>query len=218
MKIIKNFNITAHINHGKTTLASKLIGICKKIKIKNNILDYYDIEIKKNITTKSQCITLNYKYNNILHTLNLIDTPGHEDFNYEVLKSIVAIEGSILIIDHIKGIQAQTIINYNRIKKNKLNIIFIINKIDIKNKYLIKKKKIKNKIQSNDIINSSAKTGYNIKEIIYSIIKNIKKLKINIHQKLISIIINSWFNKYIGITCLIKIKKIKLNKKNKIKI
>ncbi|HIH2763570.1 MAG TPA: GTP-binding protein [Candidatus Azoamicus sp.] len=134
MKNIKNISIVAHINHGKSTLVTRLTEICKKIeknKLNEQLLDSMDLEKERGITIKAQCLTLNYELNNEIYTLNIIDTPGHIDFSFEVNRSIIACQGIILLIDITKGIQAQTLSNYKKALDNNLNIIIAINKIDV---------------------------------------------------------------------------------------
>ncbi len=210
-KYIRNFSIIAHIDHGKSTLSDRIIEICTGIKInkkKERILDNMDIEKEKGITIKAQTVCLKYKYKNKNYKLNLIDTPGHIDFNYEVSKSLYCCEGALLLIDSTKGIQAQTITNYNIAKKLDIKILIIINKIDLLYKdieYI--KKQIKNilKINNKEIILCSAKTGYGVKKIIHNIIKYIPYPKDKTNMLLKSIIIDSYFNNYLGIFLLIKV-------------
>ncbi len=223
IKYIRNFCIIAHIDHGKSTFSDRFIEICNKKKLKNNqqrILDTMDLEKEKGITIKSQCVNLKFKYKNKKYKLNLIDTPGHIDFSYEVLRSLYTCEGALLLIDVTKGIQAQTLFNYNRAKKLKLKILIIINKIDI-NKSNIKniKEQIKSILKIKDkIFICSSKTGYGIKNIIKNIIKKIPHPKGNIKNSLSILIIDSYFNNYLGTFFLIKIKNGYLRKKDNINI
>ncbi len=210
-KNIRNFSIIAHIDHGKSTLSDRIIEICTNIKIsksKSRILDSMDIEKEKGITIKAQSVCLNYKFNDKKYKLNLIDTPGHIDFSYEVYKSLYSCEGALLLIDVSKGIQAQTITNYNIAKKLKIKIIIIINKIDLLYKDInnVKNqiKKIFN-IKQKNILLCSAKSGIGIKNILNTIIKKIPYPSGSIKLPLQAIIIDSYFNNYLGIFCLIKI-------------
>ncbi len=210
-KNIRNFSIIAHIDHGKSTLSDRIIEKCtgKKIdKNKQRILDSMELEKEKGITIKSQSVQLKYKYKKNIYEFNLIDTPGHIDFSYEVSRSLYVCEGALLIIDATQGIQAQTLENYNMAKKLKIKIIPIINKIDLINKNL---KKIKNQIKNilnikkEEIILCSAKKNIGIKKIIHSIIKVIPSPKGNKHLPLQALIIDSYFNNYLGSFFLIKI-------------
>ncbi len=222
-KYIRNFSIIAHIDHGKSTLSDRIIEICNKKKLKANeqrILDNMELEKEKGITIKAQCVNLKYIYKNKKYFLNLIDTPGHIDFTYEVTKSLSICEGVVLLIDIQKGIQAQTLHNYNIAKKLNLKILIVINKIDLNKKNILNIKKDINdilKIKKN-IYTCSAKTGEGIKNIIINIIKKIPFPKCNIKKPFLAIIIDSFFNSYKGIFLLIKIKNgyIKINDKLKI--
>lgn len=222
MKNIKNISIVAHINHGKSTLVTRLTEICKKIKVnKSNeqLLDSMDLEKERGITIKAQCLTLNYTLNNEIYTLNIIDTPGHIDFSFEVNRSLIACQGIVLLIDITKGIQAQTLSNYKKALDNNLKIIIAINKIDVLSDNL---DKLKNDIVSlfnikkDDINEISAKTGKGVQELIEVIIKKIDDPKGNSNSELEAIIIDAWFNKYTGINCLINIKNGQISKNDKI--
>lgn len=222
MKNIINFSIIAHINHGKSTLADRLIEITKNLKInslKNQSLDTMDLEREKGITIKSQCATLKYKFNNKEYILNLIDTPGHTDFGYEVSRALSACECAILLIDVNQGIEAQTISNYKKALNQNIDIIIALNKIDIAKIDIEKQKQNITellKIDKDKIVEISAKTGLGIKNLIEKIITHIKPVKTNISEKLQALIIDSWFDNYSGITCLIKIKNGKIEKDDKI--
>lgn len=222
MKNIINFSIIAHINHGKSTLADRIIEITKELKInslKNQSLDTMELERERGITIKSQCVTLKYKINKKEYILNLIDTPGHTDFGYEVSRALSACECAILLIDVNQGIEAQTISNYKKAINEKISIIIALNKIDIA-KVDIKKQKqnITNllKIEEDDIIEISAKTGTGVKNLIEKLITYAYATKENNEEKLQALIIDSWFNNYSGITCLIKIENGKIKKDEKI--
>ncbi len=223
-KYIRNFSIIAHIDHGKSTLSDRIIEICtgKKINEKESrILDSMEIEKERGITIKSQSVSLNYKKKNKKYKLNLIDTPGHIDFNNEVSRSLYICEGALLLIDATKGIQAQTIANYNIAKKLNIKIIPIINKIDLLyNNIKNIKKQIKKilKIKKKKIILCSSKKGIGIKKIISNIINKIPYPKGNIKLPLEAIIIDSYFDNYLGIFFLIKIINGYIKNNNNIKI
>ncbi|HFL8824324.1 MAG TPA: translation elongation factor 4 [Candidatus Azoamicus sp. OHIO1] len=221
MKYIRNFSIIAHIDHGKSTLADRFIEICNKLEKEklNLILDSMELEKEKGITIKSQCITLNYEFEGNIYTLNLIDTPGHMDFTYEVSRAISACEGAILLIDASQGIEAQTIANYNKAIAKNLKIITVLNKIDLiqADPNLIENeiRTILN-IDTNEIPRISAKNGTGVKDLIETIIKTIPHPSGNLNNKLQALIIDSWFNNYLGIIALIKIENGILNKNDKI--
>ncbi len=223
-KYIRNFSIIAHIDHGKSTLSDRIIEICtgKKISKKNSrILDSMEIEKEKGITIKSQSVLLKYKFKKKIYKLNLIDTPGHIDFNNEVSRSLYICDGALLLIDSIKGIQSQTITNYKIAKKLNIKIIPIINKIDLLyNDIKNIKNQIKNifKIKKKKIILCSSKKGIGIKNIILKIIKNIPYPKGSINLPLQAIIIDSYFDKYLGIFFLIKVINGNIKKNDIIKI
>lgn len=224
MNNIRNFAIIAHIDHGKSTLADRFIEICKNIsrdKIKNQTLDTMDLEREKGITIKAQCLTLKYNLENVDYTLNLIDTPGHIDFCYEVSRALAACEGVVLLIDSTQGIEAQTLSHYHQALNEKLKIIIALNKIDIKNNNITQlKNEIENtlNINKNTFLEISAKTGQGVKDLIKSIIINIPPPQGNKNTELKALIIDSWFNTYVGITCIINIKNGIINKNDKITI
>jgi len=224
MKNIRNFSIIAHIDHGKSTLADRLIETCNGLtrrEMKSQVLDNMDIERERGITIKSQCVTLEYQYNNTNYTLNLIDTPGHVDFSYEVSRSLSACEGTILIVDASQGIEAQTLANYITAKKKGLKIIPVINKIDLPNARPEEVKKEMRSIMNIDpesIIEISAKTGFNIDKLLKEIINKIPCPESDDKPGLQALIIDSWFDKYLGVISLVKIFKGTIRKKEKIKI
>ncbi|HIH2763248.1 MAG TPA: translation elongation factor 4 [Candidatus Azoamicus sp.] len=222
MKNIKNISIVAHINHGKSTLATRLTEICKKIKkntLNEQLLDSMDLEKERGITIKAQCLTLTYEFNEIIYTLNIIDTPGHIDFSFEVNRSLIACQGIVLLIDITKGIQAQTLSNYKKALDNNLKTLIAINKIDVIDHGL---DELKNEIVSIfnvkkvDIIEISAKTGYGVENLIKRVITTINDPEGLESTELEAIIIDAWFNQYTGINCLINIKNGIISKNDKI--
>lgn len=226
IKNIRNFCIIAHIDHGKSTLSDRIIQICnKKInnkKIQPQILDSMELEKEKGITIKSSVVSLFYKIKKKKkYQLNFIDTPGHVDFSYEVSRSLFACEGVLLLIDAKKGIESQTIAHYEKAKKMNLKILIVLNKIDLQNinyKNIFKQIKKKFKIQKKEIILCSSKTGYGIKNVIKNIIKKIPCPKGSSKKPLQALIIDSWFNNYLGTIALICIKNGTIKKGDKIKI
>ncbi|WGS66318.1 translation elongation factor 4 [Enterobacteriaceae bacterium ET-AT1-13] len=212
MKKIRNFSIIAHINHGKTTLSDRIIQICGGLnprEMTNQVLDTMDLEKERGITIKAQNVSLKYKSKNgEIYKINLIDTPGHIDFSYEVYKSLIACEGVILLIDSTQGIEAQTISNYYKAVKMNLDIIIVLNKIDLLTSNIKHvSKEIKNVIgYKKKIINCSSKTGEGIINLLENIISNISYPKGKIENPLQAIIIDSWFDNYRGIISIICIK------------
>ncbi|WGH25659.1 MAG: translation elongation factor 4 [Candidatus Shikimatogenerans bostrichidophilus] len=207
MKYIRNFCIIAHIDHGKSTLAYQLLKYTKTIKNKNKLLDNMDLEKEKGITIKNHIVQIKYKYKKNIYTLNLIDTPGHADFSYEVYKSILACEGAILLIDISKNIQSQTISNLNFALEKKIYIIPVLNKIDLNIDYYNVKKDVKNLIKCNDkdILHISAKKGIGIKKLIKYIIEKIPCPKGNINLPLQALIIDSFYDDYKGVIIYFRI-------------
>ena len=217
---IRNFSIIAHIDHGKSTLADRFIEICKKLKkneIREQMLDSMDIEREKGITIKAQCLTLSYNLNGNIYTLNLIDTPGHTDFSYEVSRSLEACEGAILLVDISKGVQAQTLSNYYKALEKNLELILVMNKVDILIPNVEKiKNSISNVFKKYDFLEISAKTGYGVNQLIEKIITNIPPPGGSNSNILEALIIDSWFDNYLGVICIVKVKNGFLEKNNQV--
>lgn len=225
MKYIRNFSIIAHIDHGKSTFSDRLIqkyGEPNTRKITSQILDSMEIERERGITIKAQSVTLHYTAKNKkIYQLNFIDTPGHVDFSYEVSRSLSACEGAILLVDSVQGVQAQTKANCNIAIKMNLKIIPVINKIDLQtaNPHYVAKQ-IKNIIglDIKNIISCSSKTGQGVNDVIERLIQDIPSPNGNSNIPLQALIIDSWFNKYLGVVSLIRIKNGVLKKNDKVKI
>ena len=186
----RNFCIIAHVDHGKSTLADRIIEHTKAIssrEMKAQILDSMDIERERGITIKSQAVKLSYQSKNCeTYTFNLIDTPGHVDFNYEVSRSLAACEGAILIVDAAQGVEAQTISNFYLAFENNLEIVPVINKIDLPaaNIELCKAQMEKEfGVNQNDIVLASAKNDIGIDEILEAVVKIIPPPKNNSNLK-----------------------------------
>ena len=218
MKHTRNFCIIAHIDHGKSTLADRLLDFTETIPERDKqeqVLDDMDIERERGITIKSHAIQMEYKYEGEKYKLNLIDTPGHVDFSYEVSRSIAACEGALLVVDASQGIQAQTISNLYLALENDLEIIPILNKMDLENAM---PDDVKEQIvdlvgcEYDDIIEASGKTGFGIQKILETIIKTIPCPEGNPEAPLQALIFDSIFNSYRGIIAYIRIMNGKIQK------
>ena len=208
---IRNFSIIAHIDHGKSTLADRILeitGSVSKREMKDQILDSMDLERERGITIKINAVALHYQYQNEQYLLNLIDTPGHVDFSYEVSRSLAACEGAILVVDASQGIEAQTLANLYLAMEANLEIIPVINKIDLPNANIAKvKEELKNVLgfKEEEIILCSGKTGEGVKDLLEAIIKRISPPKEKNKEKLRALIFDSYFDPYKGVVGLIKV-------------
>ena len=208
---IRNFSIIAHIDHGKSTLADRILDITGAVTEREKqaqLLDSMDIERERGITIKLNTVQLNYKYNGEDYILHLIDTPGHVDFSYEVSRSLAACEGAILVVDAAQGIEAQTLANLYLAMENDLKIIPVINKIDLPNANIekVKKELIETLgFKDEEIILCSAKNGIGIKDLVEAVINRIPPPKGNKNDKLQALIFDSYFDSYRGIVTLIRI-------------
>ena len=223
MKNIRNFCIIAHIDHGKSTLADRLLertGTVSEKDSKEQVLDDMDLERERGITIKSHAIQMDYEYEGEQYKLNLIDTPGHVDFSYEVSRSIAACEGALLIVDATQGIQAQTISNLYLAIDNDLEIIPVLNKMDMDTAM---PEDVKEQIvellggSEEDIIEASGKTGLGIDEILSRIIKDVPQPEGNENAPLQAMIFDSVYNSYRGIIAYFKIVNGTVNKGDHVK-
>jgi len=223
MKNIRNFCIIAHIDHGKSTLADRLLEFTETIgerEMHAQVLDNMELEQERGITIKSHAIQMDYLYEGKEYTLNLIDTPGHVDFSYEVSRSIAACEGALLIIDAAQGIQAQTISNLYLAIDHDLEIIPILNKMDLDNAMPeIVEEQIIDLIgcKQEDIIHASGKTGMGIETILDRIIHKIPTPKGNSEEPLQALIFDSVFNSFRGIIAYFKIVNGQIKRKDRVK-
>ena len=208
---IRNFSIIAHIDHGKSTLADRILEITGAVterEKQEQLLDSMELERERGITIKLNAVQLKYKYNNEEYYLHLIDTPGHVDFTYEVSRSLAACEGAILVVDAAQGIEAQTLANLYLALENDLTIIPVINKIDLPNADV---EKVKQELietlgfNENEIILTSAKNGIGIKELVEEIIVKIPSPKGNKKEKTQALIFDSYFDSYRGIVASIRV-------------
>ena len=221
---IRNFSIIAHIDHGKSTLADRILEETNAIterERKEQLLDSMDIERERGITIKLNAVQLNYHYNDEDYLLHLIDTPGHVDFTYEVSRSLAACEGALLVVDAAQGIEAQTLANLYQALDSNLTIIPVINKIDLPNADI---ERVKQELIStvgfdeDEILLVSAKTGVGIKELVEAIIERIPAPKGNINDKLQALIFDSYFDSYRGIVALLRVVNGKVKVGDKIKM
>lgn len=221
---IRNFSIIAHIDHGKSTLADRIMektGAVTKRESKDQMLDNMDLERERGITIKLNAVELTYKKNGKDYMFHLIDTPGHVDFSYEVSRSLAACEGAILVVDAAQGIEAQTLANLYLALENNLTIIPIINKIDLPNADI---EKVKEEIittfgfKEEDIILTSAKTGYGIDELLDAIVDRIPSPSGNKNEKLQGLIFDSFYESYRGAIIWTRIVNGKVSVGDKIKM
>lgn len=211
INLIRNFVIIAHIDHGKSTLADRMLeitGTVSKEKMKPQILDSMDLERERGITIKLQPIRMNYSHSDRDYIFNLIDTPGHEDFSYEVSRSLAAVEGAVLVVDATKGIQAQTLANLQHAKDNNLAIIPVVNKIDLPNAEVeetLKEIAQLLKIDSSEILKVSAKTGEGVTEILNRIIEKVPAPKGEKATDFKALIFDSVYDSYRGVIAYVKV-------------
>ena len=220
----RNFSIIAHIDHGKSTLADRIIEFCGGLsnrEMQNQVLDSLEIERERGITVKAQSVSLRFRKDELEFNLNLIDTPGHVDFAYEVSRSLAACDGAILLIDASQGVEAQTLSTcYNAIEQG-LTILPVLNKIDLPQADPDRVKKEIEEIIGIDASNApciSAKNGEGIEELLNIIVEEIPSPEGKIDSPLEALIIDSWFDQYLGVVSLVKVMNGKLMQGEKIKL
>ena len=221
---IRNFSIIAHIDHGKSTLADRILELTNSVSkhdMKAQLLDSMDIERERGITIKLNAVELNYKYKNEDYILHLIDTPGHVDFSYEVSRSLAACDGALLIVDAAQGIEAQTLANLYLALNNNLTIIPVINKIDLPNADV---EKVSNELvnvlgfNKEEIVLCSGKTGVGVDKLLDAIIERIPAPKIDNEDKTRALIFDSYFDPYRGVIISVKVDTGKIKVKDKIRL
>ena len=208
---IRNFSIIAHIDHGKSTLADRLIQECGAVSAREmttQMMDTMDIEKERGITIKAQSVRLTYVKNGEIYILNLIDTPGHVDFSYEVSRSLASSDGALLVVDASQGVEAQTIANVYIALENNLEIIPVINKIDLP---AADPERVKDEIEHtigldcSHALNVSAKSGIGIKELLDSIVEKIPAPVGDTNAPTKALIYDSWFDNYLGALALVRV-------------
>src|SRR5690349_16977438 len=212
MKHIRNFSIIAHIDHGKSTLSDRIIQICGGLSDREmaaQVLDSMDLERERGITIKAQSVTLDYKaLDGQTYQLNFIDTPGHVDFSYEVSRSLAACEGALLVVDAAQGVEAQSVANCYTAVEQGLEVVPVLNKIDLPTADI---DKVKEEIEAvigidaTDAIAISAKTGLNVGDVLEAIVARIPAPKPLDTDRLQALIIDSWFDNYLGVVSLVRV-------------
>ncbi len=225
MKNIRNFSIIAHIDHGKSTIADCFIQFCGGLsdrEMSSQVLDSMDIEKERGITIKSQSVTLDYHAKNgETYQLNFIDTPGHVDFSYEVSRSLSACEGALLIVDASQGVEAQTVANCYTALEQGLQVVSVLNKIDLPAadpERVIDEIEDIIGVEAHDVVHASAKLCIGIEDILEQIVERIPTPKGNINAPIKALIIDSWFDSYLGVVSLIRMIDGEIKVKTKIKI
>ncbi len=222
---IRNFSIIAHIDHGKSTLADRFIQTCGALEAREmqaQVLDSMDLERERGITIKAQSVALDYKARDgQTYRLNMIDTPGHVDFSYEVSRSLTACEGALLVVDASQGVQAQTVANCYTAAELNLTIVPVLNKIDLPaadpERVIAEIEDIVG-IQAHDAIRASAKTGVGITDILETIVRDIPPPTGDAEAPLKALIIDSWFDNYLGTVSLVRVMDGRLKPKDKIRL
>ncbi|TDX32263.1 GTP-binding protein LepA [Modicisalibacter xianhensis] len=225
IKHIRNFSIIAHIDHGKSTLADRIIQICGGLterELKEQVLDSMDIERERGITIKAQSVTLDYKAENgEIYQLNFIDTPGHVDFSYEVSRSLYACEGALLVVDAAQGVEAQSVANcYTAIAQN-LEVLPVLNKIDLPQADPDRVAQEIEEIIGLDAVDAcqvSAKTGIGMEGLLERLVRDIPPPKGDVDGPLQALIVDSWFDNYLGVVSLVRIFDGTLKKGDKIRM
>ena len=212
MKHIRNFSIIAHIDHGKSTLADRFIQICGGLaerEMEQQVLDSNPIERERGITIKAQCVSLPFRARDgEVYSLNFIDTPGHVDFSYEVSRSLAACEGALLVVDAAQGVEAQSVANCYTAVEQGLEVVPVLNKIDLPT---ADPEKVKKEIEAvigidaSDALEVSAKTGLNVREVLEAIVTRIPPPRAGACAELQALIIDSWFDNYLGVVSLVRV-------------
>ena len=225
MKNIRNFSIIAHIDHGKSTLADRIIHLCGGLEdreMEAQVLDSMDIERERGITIKAQTAALQYKADDgQIYNLNLIDTPGHVDFSYEVSRSLSACEGALLVVDASQGVEAQSVANCYTALDLGVEVTAVLNKIDLPS---ADPDRVKQEIEdvigvdASDAVLCSAKTGLGVRDVLEAVIKKVPPPKGDIDAPLKALVIDAWFDNYVGVVMLVRVVDGVLKPKEKIRL
>ena len=225
LSLIRNFAIIAHIDHGKSTLADRIIEYCgglEQREMQEQVLDSMDIERERGITIKAQTVRLNYKaQDGQTYQLNLIDTPGHVDFSYEVSRSLASCEGSVLVVDATQGVEAQTLANVYLAINNDHEIVPVLNKVDLPS---ADPERVKRQIEdvigidASDAVETSGKTGFGVDKLLEAIVHKLPSPQGEAEAPLKALLIDSWYDSYLGVIILVRIKDGFLRKKSQIRM
>src|SRR5918994_1817871 len=225
MKLIRNFSIIAHIDHGKSTLADRFIQLCgglEEREMEAQVLDSMDLERERGITIKAQSVSLRYKARDgETYQLNMIDTPGHVDFSYEVSRSLAACDGALLVDDAGQGVEAQSVANCYTAIEQGLEVLRVLNKIDLPSAdppKVIKEIEEIIGFEAQDALRVSAKTGENVPELLEELVRRIPEPRGNPEGPLQALIIDSWFDNYVGVVSLVRVMNGSLRTGQKIRV
>jgi GTP-binding protein LepA len=225
MKLIRNFSIIAHVDHGKSTLADRFIQLCGGLEareMENQVLDSMDLERERGITIKAQSVSLRYgARDGETYQLNLIDTPGHVDFSYEVSRSLAACEGALLVVDAAQGVEAQSVANCYTALEQGLEVVPVLNKIDLPSAEpdrVIKEIEEIIGIEAHDALRVSAKTGEGFDDLHEELVRRVPAPKGDPDAPLQALIIDSWFDNYVGVVSLVRVMNGTLRTGNKIRV
>jgi GTP-binding protein LepA len=222
---VRNFSIIAHIDHGKSTLADRFIQLCGGLsdrEMEDQVLDSMDLERERGITIKAQSVSLDYKSRSgEMYELNLIDTPGHVDFSYEVSRSLAACEGALLVVDAAQGVEAQSVANCYTAIDLDLEVVPVLNKIDLPS---ADPDRVRHEIaeiiglDASDAVLASAKTGEGVQDILEELILRVPPPGGDVNAPLKVLIVDSWFDNYVGVVSLVRIVDGRLSRRDKIRV